>query len=407
MDPRDSPYTPGAGTDPITLAGRAREIEQVAVLLDRLARGRSAEAVLFAGSRGMGKTVLLRECRRRAEASAWFTTFEEVDPQLALRDVMALNAHDVLLKMRASKRYGERIKRALGVLKAFTSIGVLGVTLNIDADRITGTADTGFFKRDLLALLRELGQVAQTDGSGVVFFLDELHTFRGTEEMAVLDAVIHGLAQEGLPVTVVGAGIFPGPGYRDDDDPRSPSTYAGRLYRVIRLRPLHPEAARAALTEPALDAGVEFDDAALDNAVDFAGGSPWFLQLLGEEVWDRAAGSPITAVEMRDAIDAVRKRLFEDFYPRVLRGIHPEQALILGAMARRGGTLVPRAELAKGSSLSSDVFLPVLRTLITADLLELASTRGALYSLTIPGLSNYINEVEQTWADVDEISLEA
>jgi hypothetical protein len=161
------------------------------------------------------------------------------------------------------------------------------------------------------------------------------------------------------------------------------------------------------LTEPALDAGVEFDDAALDNAVDFAGGSPWFLQLLGEEVWDRAAGSPITAVEMRDAIDAVRKRLFEDFYPRVLRGIHPEQALILGAMARRGGALVPRAELAKGSSLSSDVFLPVLRTLITADLLELASTRGALYSLTIPGLSNYINEVEQTWADVDEISLEA
>src|SRR5689334_4421908 len=133
VDPRDSPYAPGAGTKPVMLAGREEELERFSVLLDRLARGRPAEAMLFAGSRGMGKTVLLRECNRRARAAGWFTSFEEVDPQLALRDMIALNARDVLYEMRASKRYGDRIKRALGVLRAFTSIGVLGVKLTIDS----------------------------------------------------------------------------------------------------------------------------------------------------------------------------------------------------------------------------------------------------------------------------------
>jgi hypothetical protein len=50
--------------------------------------------------------------------------------------------------MSASRRYGDKIKRAFGVLKAFTSIGILGVTLKIDAELIPGTADSGIFKRD-------------------------------------------------------------------------------------------------------------------------------------------------------------------------------------------------------------------------------------------------------------------
>lgn len=134
MDPRTSPYAPGAGTTPSLLAGRERELERFSILIDRLQTGRSTEAVLFAGARAMGKTVLLRECQRRARSAGWFTTFEEVDPSVPLRQVMALNARDVLFEMSASRRYGDRIKRALGVLKAFTSIGILGVTLKIDAE---------------------------------------------------------------------------------------------------------------------------------------------------------------------------------------------------------------------------------------------------------------------------------
>jgi hypothetical protein len=390
VDPRDSPYAPGAGTTPAILAGRTAELERFSVLVDRLARGRSAEAVLFAGSRGMGKTVVLRACERVAREKGWFTAFEEVDRQFPLRQIMALNAREVLYEMSASRRYGERIKRALGVLKAFTSIGVLGVTLNIDADMIPGTADTGIFKRDLLALFKELGEIAATDESGVVFFLDELHTLRDSEEMAVLDAVIHGVAQSGLPVTVVGAGVFAGPGYRDPDDPGTPSSYAGRLYRVIRLRPLSRESASEALTGPAREAGVAYDDAALDMALEFAGGSPWFLQLIGEEVWEETPpDSAVTTEHVAAAIERVQARLDAEFYPRLIGPMVPEQNEVLSWLARLGGVAVSRAEVAERSRLDAGTVHNALYALNRSDVIQVAG-RGS-YSFTVPGTGDYLS----------------
>jgi AAA ATPase domain len=399
VDPRDSPYAPGAGTKPVMLAGREEELERFSVLLDRLARGRPAEAMLFAGSRGMGKTVLLRECNRRARAAGWFTSFEEVDPQLALRDMIALNARDVLYEMRASKRYGDRIKRALGVLRAFTSIGVLGVKLTIDSELLPGTADSGVFKRDLLALCRELGEIAATDQSGVVFFLDELHTLLGTEEMAVLDSVIHGLAQEGLPVTVVGAGIFSGPSFRSPGDVISPSTYAGRLYRVMRLRPLSRDAAAAALREPAGDLNVSFDDAGLRDAVSFAGGVPWFVQLVGEEAWCAGSDGFISADASRLAVRRVRSRLYEEFYPRILRSLTAEEEAILRTIVSLGGEEVDGDETlmaAKDATGLADGSLKnALLELMERDIVRLSNLVDfdrRMYSFTFPGTAAYVSD---------------
>jgi hypothetical protein len=394
VDPRDSPYAPGAGTKPELLAGRAQELERFSVLVDRLARGRSTEALLFAGSRGMGKTVLLRACHERARAAGWFAAFEEVDAQLPLRQVMALNAHDVLLEMSSSRRYGERIRRALGVLKAFTSIGVLGVTLKIDVDLIPGTADSGIFKRDLLALFKELGQLAASDGSGVVFLLDELHTLRETEEMAGLDAVMHGMAQAGLPVTAVGAGVFRGQGYRDPEDTQTPSSYAGRLYRVVRLRPLAQETAHAVLTEPAGELGVTYDNAALRLAAGFAGGFPFFLQLIGEEAWEGAAESRITEADVRAAIPRAQARLDENFYPRLIGRIasEPDARDVLSGLVELGGVAVARDDLAQRTQLPFDVLREILNHLLGRDIIDVAA-RAYRYSFTVPGTSGYLRRV--------------
>ena len=389
MDPRDSPYSPGAGTSPGLLAGRERELERFSILIDRLALGRSAESVLFAGSRGMGKTVLLRECERRAKAAGWFTAFEEVDPDLPLRQVMAFNARDVLFEMSASKRYGDRIKRALGVLKAFTSVGILGVKFNIDAELIPGTADSGVFRRDLLALFRELGQIAASDRSGVVFFLDELHTLRGSEEMAVLDAVIHGMSQDALPVTAVGAGVFSGPGYHDPSEPMGVSTYAGRLYRVLRLYRLDRESAAQAIVEPARALGVAFEPAAEAAAVEFADGSPYFLQLIGEQAWEEAAGQSITHDDVVSAERHVSRRLDEEFYPRVLRGLDPDARQALTRIAELGTRSVWRDDLVTASGRSWPELSEPVSTLMTRGIVDVAGSR--LYSIATPGMTGYLS----------------
>jgi predicted AAA+ superfamily ATPase len=59
MDPIRNPYSPGAGSQPPELAGRAELREMIRIALERIRAGRPAKSVLMVGLRGAGKTVLL------------------------------------------------------------------------------------------------------------------------------------------------------------------------------------------------------------------------------------------------------------------------------------------------------------------------------------------------------------
>jgi hypothetical protein len=363
-------------------------------MLDRLAAGRSAEPVIFAGSRGMGKTVLLRECERLARAAGWFTSFEEVDPSLPLRQVMALNARDVLLDMSATKRFGDRLRRALGVLKAFTSVGVLGVNISFDAELLPGTADTGIFRRDLLALFEELGSVAASDSSGVVFFLDELHTLGHSEETDMLNAVLHGVIQKGCPISAVGAGVFAGPTYRDPDDSSAPSTYAGRMYRVVRLRPLTDEAASEALAAPARGKAVDYEADALQLGVRFAEGLPWFLQLIGDAAWEHATCSPIGVEDMNRAIETSRERLRAEFFPRLLGGLGEKARAALDTFTDDPGSeRVSFSQIRARTALSFDDASEACDTLVRRDIL---ARDYEYFVLSVPHLREYLVETRHS-----------
>jgi Cdc6-like AAA superfamily ATPase len=69
MDPVRNPYAPGAGSPPPELAGRSIIRKDVSIRLDRLRLGRSTKSVMLVGLRGVGKTVLLDQMRRDAEAA--------------------------------------------------------------------------------------------------------------------------------------------------------------------------------------------------------------------------------------------------------------------------------------------------------------------------------------------------
>jgi hypothetical protein len=49
-----NPYTPGAGKRPAKLAGRDRDLENFALLLERLSAGRHERSMIFSGLRGLG-----------------------------------------------------------------------------------------------------------------------------------------------------------------------------------------------------------------------------------------------------------------------------------------------------------------------------------------------------------------
>src|ERR1700691_6460976 len=152
MDPVRNPYSPGAGTRPPALVGRQREIEAMDIALQRLRLGRDGRSAVLTGLRGVGKTVLLNEFEQLAQGRGYFHEHVEVNEDGDLPVRLASAFRRVLLAMDARRRIGERVRRALGVLKAFSVRLPDGPELSIDVDAVSGPADSGDLATDLAGL---------------------------------------------------------------------------------------------------------------------------------------------------------------------------------------------------------------------------------------------------------------
>ena len=89
MDPVRNPYAPGAGSPPPELAGRSEIREDIRIRLERLRLGRPAKSMMLIGLRGVGKTVLLDQMRRDAEAGGIHTVRIEAPEHRSLPAILA------------------------------------------------------------------------------------------------------------------------------------------------------------------------------------------------------------------------------------------------------------------------------------------------------------------------------
>jgi len=122
VNKRENPYTAGAGRKPPTLAGRDRDLENFQALIERLGAGGYERSLVYSGLRGVGKTVLLMELDVLASEAGWATTdVQEVGAQPDFRVTFARMATRLLREMSRKHRIKERVDRALGVVKAFSS----------------------------------------------------------------------------------------------------------------------------------------------------------------------------------------------------------------------------------------------------------------------------------------------
>lgn len=71
MDPIRNPYSPGAGTPPPYLAGRAGLLDAFDTVIGRAQIGNAVQPPVLSGLRGVGKTVLLLRWRELALEAGW------------------------------------------------------------------------------------------------------------------------------------------------------------------------------------------------------------------------------------------------------------------------------------------------------------------------------------------------
>jgi hypothetical protein len=384
MDPGLNPYTPNAGARPPALVGRDHEIEAFDVLLARLQRGRAEQSLLVTGLRGVGKTVLLGAFQDRAQQAGWVSVDTEVTRTTRFPSRMGHLTKRALLEIAPAQRWRERARRAARVLQSFSlTVTTDGsVTGGFDLEPLQGKADSGDLGEDLTDLLVALGEAADDHGTGVVFLLDEVQFLDETAFEALI-AAIHKTVQRQLPITLVGAGLPQLPRLAGEA-----KSYAERLFRFPRIGPLDDAAATEALVGPARELDVEIDPRAVQAVLTYTEGYPYFVQEYGRALWDRAAGSPIGAIEAVEAQAVVEAKLDADFFGTRLERASDAEVVYLRALA----TLGPDPH--RGSEVAAAMGRPVERVAtLRARLIDkglIYSPKRGLTAFTVPQFDRYL-----------------
>lgn len=379
MDPIANPYTPSAGSRPPELAGRENEIEQFRVLVGRLKRGATEQSIIVRGLRGVGKTVLLNTFEDQAESEGFLTSYHELTPEASLVAEIARDSERALGRLKLGANLGQRIRDALGHLKTIRLTAPEGFGLAVDLEG----ADEGTITSDLTDLFLQLGGAARESGTGVAIFLDELQFVKGIEYRALISA-LHRATQKELPIAVAGAAL-----------PQIPSltgearSYAERLFDFPMIGNLEVPAATAALVEPARRQGVKYSPEALQTALEWTAGYPFYIQQLGKHAWNLASDSPVDVNDVRRAMPVAQAALDKSIYEvRIQRATDGERRY-MRAIAELGEGPYRSGQVAKMLGQSVTQASPARQQLMTKGLIYATEDFGHV-DFTVPRFAEFM-----------------
>jgi hypothetical protein len=268
---------------------------------------------------------------------------------------------------------GEEVKA--GLLKAFRALkgfaDALKVTysdieVSLDFDAEAGTADSGDLANDLSDLLTAIGGAAREKKAGVLLAIDELQYIKEKQLEALISA-LHLVGQKNLPVLLFAAGLPQLLGHMGQA-----KSYVERLLEFIPIDKLDRDAAVAALAKPAAEAGVEYQDDALDLIFRRTEGYPYFLQEWGKHSWETAKASPITADDAVKATEVVLAELDASFFRVRFDRLKPSEKRYLRAMAELGPGPHRSGDVAEKYGKSINTVAPIRASLIA---------KGMIYSI--------------------------
>ena len=279
-----NPFHPGAGHAPPYLAGRQAEEQAIRRVL---AQDLILDNLILSGLRGVGKTVLLDTVLKPlAVESGWLAVGTD------LSEAVSLTEENLAVRLLADLA---TVSSALGVPTTQTS------TIGFDSPKkqeakldyaMLGQiyADTpGLVVDKLKATLEYVWQAfkANTDVRGIVFAYDEAHNLvdRPDHEqyaLALLLDTFHSMQRKGLPLMLALTGLPTLFGQMVQS-----RTFSQRMFEIVNLRSLSPEASREAIVRPIQEAGwIKLSEESVQTIIEMSGGYPYFIQFICREVYD-------------------------------------------------------------------------------------------------------------------------
>lgn len=383
-----SPYTPG--TAPTVLVGRDDQVERARVDLSLMATyGRFLGRVqVDIGSRGVGKTSLLKAVRDAAEQAGavvvWVTARGD-------ESLVAALTHGLL---RALERLGVDVGPRTRLRERFQSVsvevGALGVGAGVEVDvQPRSTPGTGAAATAFAELVSEAATAVRQRGSaGVALLVDEIQA-APREDLRTLAYAWQEL-QGASPEPP--AGVF-AVGLPNSPDVLTAAVTFSERFAFRTLQRLTTADAAEVLEGPSRLHRVAWDPELVAAVVRVADGYPYFLQLYADAVWrvvrpDEGDTLPLAALDR--ARPMVADELDTMFRARWSKASAGERRLLvaLAELTDDRETPVRRGDVATRMAVTSNDLSEPRRSLIDKGLVESAD-RGTL-RFTVPGFAAFV-----------------
>ena len=395
-----NPYSPGVGTRPPYLAGRAGEVRRFERLLDDYPEKR--RNVRITGLRGVGKTVLLKEYERIARRRDWVVVrrdwsarlCEESDFATALAGYLQETVEALSLKAKLKKSASAALQ-AIGRIE-------LQIAEDVTIAIRPGTSEPpkSVLEDRLRVALAEVGSLARAQNRGVALLFDEAHSVydRPAKHQFPLGALLSAIVavqdqdEPPLPVMLVLCGLPP-----LTANIHAARSNAERLFRAetienLPLQAVPPatlSAAAQALVEPPSE--ITYDEGVAERVAHDVDGYPYFIQWFGEALWDAAdlygkhtISDELYTRERR----AIQSSLDDEFFEPRYRDARQADQGTLRVAASLGGERFTKADLDTATGRSTGALAQSLTRLI-ADNLTYRDDHG-VYAYTAPMFGEFM-----------------
>ena len=258
----------------------------------------------------------------------------------------------------------------------------------------------GLVADKLKTVLETVAEACRRDNlRGIVFAYDEAQNLADSPAdrqfpLSVLLDVFQSIQKKDIPFMLALTGLptlFP--------KLVEARTFAERMFRVIVLDKLDPDASRDAIRKPIAHANcpVAFDEASVETICNESGGYPYFIQFICREVYDAFIQSVKTHGRTTPVpLDAITRKLDTDFFAgRWAKATDRQRALLwaIANLSNSDGEFTVQEIVTESKELLSKPFTnshvnQMLATLSTMGLIY--KNRWGRYSFAVPLFDRFL-----------------
>lgn len=379
-------FRPGIGQSPPVLAGR--EAEQTLIddaienLLDEEDDGNEdgEQPIMLFGPRGIGKTALLRNMRKRWRKRAHMVriTPSRLPPQAGIGALCGLLSRDKKLREKF------RVEEATLGPQALAQVRLSTIRASEENEAIA-----------------KIGK--ECEEKPKVLMIDEAHELARDPETAsrLLNLCMDLTAEARFLLILAGTADLP------IKSKRFRSTFMRRAMR-IPMRRLDDKASQQALATPLRRKGVGIEEKTMQKVIENSQGYPYFLQLWGKAFWDIARRGGLREISDRELHDAshmvlgARGMIYGDYYNDMTDPVDQRAALaIIRAVSEGRGPATKKRILAAAASAIREPMTEDEKTIAANDIIERLSAYDVIweprpnqFEPAIPSFHAYIQERE-------------